>query len=90
VAVRAIDPDEVAARMVHSLAFERGELVARSYEYRYAFPGRSCASIDGAAALEASRLRAMLADVPALALDHPYPVELDALWRTLAPRIEGG
>lgn len=87
VTLAPIEPGEISARMVHSLAYERSELLATYLQHRYAFPDRRSALVEGASALEGERLAARLAGRRAFSLEHPYPVEIDALFRTLAPAL---
>jgi hypothetical protein len=87
ITVSEVDPVQVADRMVHSLAYERRELIARVYEARFGQPGRRLELLDRAEELERTGLRAMLGGRRALALTHPYPVEIDALHRALAPHL---
>jgi hypothetical protein len=79
---------EVAARMAGSLQYEMRELVALYRAFRFAFPERSSAAIEGAEALQRERLAALLAGVPAFRVEHPYPVDLAALAAAIAPLRE--
>ena len=88
--VRTTSATDVVDRVVHSLAYERRELVARAWEQRFAEPGRRSALLDDALRLERHALMAALGDCPVLALDHPYPVDIDSLYRTLAPALAMG
>ncbi len=88
VEVDAMEGAEVAARMAHSLAYERRELLGRAYEYRYAFPHRPQVGIETAGQVEADLLTRLVAPLPALRLRHPYPVNIESLFDALAPRIQ--
>lgn len=87
VATRLLGVSDVVDRMLHSLAYERRELVARTWEHRFGSPGRLPRALDTASEQERQGLTAALASTRAVALDHPYPVEIDALYRALAPLI---
>lgn len=87
VSLREIDAVEISRRMVHSLAFERSGLMSAYMQSRYAFPDRRSQLVEHASQLEADLLEARLAGRRALALEHPYPVEIDALFRALAPAL---
>lgn len=87
VGVRRATATDVVNRIVHSLAYERRELVARAWEQRFAEPGRRSTLLDNSLTRERALLRAAIGDRPVLALDHPYPVEIDALYRSLAPAL---
>jgi hypothetical protein len=85
--VRPIDPGLIARRMVHSLAYERRDLVGAYLQHRFAFPRRRSALVESASRIEEERLAALLGGVPAVELEHPYPVEIDALARALEPHL---
>jgi hypothetical protein len=87
VSLLEIREQEISRRMVHSLAFERSGLMSAYMQFRYAFPDRRSELIEHASRLEAELLEARLAGRRALALEHPYPVEIDALFRALAPAL---
>ncbi len=87
VAVSEVDALQIVDRMVHSLAYERRELFARLYEARFGQPARRLELLDRAEELERTGLRAVLDGHRALALTHPYPFEIDALYRALAPHL---
>jgi hypothetical protein len=61
--------------------------MAAYMQARYAFPDRRSQLVEHASELEADLLEARLAGRRALALEHPYPVEIDALFRALAPAL---
>ena len=74
--VHAIDPLEVAERMVASQSFERRRLMAAYAGFLYAFPQRRNALLESASERDLELLRRAFADVPAYELLHPYPVRL--------------
>jgi hypothetical protein len=84
ITVEPIDPMEVAERMCHSLAEEDQRLVSCYHKFRFAFPARSNAVLDGAAARRRELLRAAFAGKRAYEVRHPYPVSLPALYEALA------
>ena len=79
VVVSAIDPQEVARRMVFSLGYERRDLLAYYQAFRFAFPGSSSPVIEASSELERDLLERAFADKPAHAVAHPYPVRFPAL-----------
>jgi hypothetical protein len=83
--VRPIDPAEVAARVAFSLQHERAPL-RRAYEqFRFAFPERRNPVLETAAERERELLQALAGKRPAYAVDHPYPVDLTALFDAMRP-----
>jgi hypothetical protein len=82
---RAIDPAEVAARMAASLQHERAPLTSAYEQFRFAFPERRNEVIEAAAERELALLESVVAGKLAYAVDHPYPVDLDELWRIMRP-----
>jgi hypothetical protein len=84
ITVEPVDPMDVAERMCHSLAEEDQRLVSCYHKFRFAFPGRSNAVLDGAAARRRELLRAAFAGKRAYEVRHPYPVSLPALYEALA------
>jgi len=90
IAVRPIDAQEVARRMVASLAFERADLVASYWKLRFAFPEARNRWLDGAEALERELLAKALAGLPAFEVLHPYPVGFRALFEAMRPYCGGG
>jgi hypothetical protein len=85
VAVSPVSGTEVAARMAASLRYERAPLLAAYEQFRFAFPGRSNELIEQAPAREAELLGRLLDGRDAHAVDHPYPVRLDALFEAMRP-----
>ncbi len=87
--VETLDPRDIARRMVFSLLYELAPLAEAYQKYRFAFPERSNPRIDG---LEEScrwLLEQAVTHRPALAVWHPYPAPIaalyDAVWPALAP-----
>jgi hypothetical protein len=85
VVVEAIDPDEVARRMVASLQHERLDFMGYYWKFRFAFPGRASEIVERAEEIERDRLRRALAGKPAYRVSHPYPVALEALYDAMGP-----
>jgi hypothetical protein len=82
---RPIDPGLVAARMAWSLQHERAPLMGAYEQFRFAFPELRNPVLEGAADRERALLEQVLAGKPAYAVDHPYPVDLAALFDVMAP-----
>src|SRR5690606_20605052 len=83
------DPAAVAGRMAASLQYERLPLRAAYDQFRYAFPGVRNPHLDGAEAVEAERLRQVLAAKPAFVVSHPYPVRLAELHAAMDAHLGG-
>jgi hypothetical protein len=86
--VEPIDADEVARRMAPSLAQERHELAAYYRAFRFAFPNTVNELLETAQERERELLVRRLRGRPALALWHPYPVAISALYDALAPHLD--
>ena len=89
VTVQPIDPQELARRMVFSLQHERLDFMAYYLKFRFAFPGASNALIERAEEVQRELLTRVLADKPAYAVYHPYPVPLAALFDAISPLVGG-
>ena len=85
VEARPIEPAAVAARMAFSLQHERAPLAHAYEQFRFAFPELRNPVLEDAAGRESALLEQVLADKPAYAVDHPYPVDLAALFDVMAP-----
>lgn len=83
--VREIEPEEVARRMVFSLAHERLDFQAFYLAFRFAFPDRASEVVERATELERAALDRLLAGKPAFEVLHPYPVSLDGLFEAMRP-----
>ncbi len=79
VIVEPIAGEEVARRMVHSIRHEWLDLWTAYLKWRYAFPDRPNAVLDGLEATLGRRLDRALGDRPSLSLRHPYPPDLAAI-----------
>jgi hypothetical protein len=86
VEVQAIGGAEIAARMAASLRHERAPLMACYEQFRFAFPDRVNPLIEQAPERERALLERFLGARAAHAVDHPYPVRLDALFDAMSAR----
>jgi hypothetical protein len=80
-----IEPAAVAARMAFSLQHERAPLISAYEQFRFAFPDLRNPVLEEAAERERALLERVLAGKTAYAVDHPYPVDLAALFDVMAP-----
>ena len=87
ITVRPMDPEEVAARMVHSLQYERLPFMAFYEAFRFAFPTAQNTLLESAEALQRQRLRNVLAGKPCLEVLHPYPLSISALFAHIEPLL---
>jgi hypothetical protein len=87
VTVEPIEGSVIAARMVHSIRHEWLDLWTAYLKWRYAFPDRPNAHLEGLEATLSERLEEALGGRPALSLRHPYPPDIPALADALAPHL---
>jgi hypothetical protein len=80
-----VEPVAVAARMAYSLQHERAPLISAYEQFRFAFPDLRNPVLEDAAERERGLLEQVLAGKTAYAVDHPYPVDLAALFDVMAP-----
>jgi hypothetical protein len=80
--------DEVAARMAHSLVYERLPLTMLYEQFRFAFPGRSSGVIEEAEQIERRLLSELLGGRSAYRLAHPYPPDLEQIALGLQPLLQ--
>jgi hypothetical protein len=83
VTIMPIDAQEVAARMVFSLQYERNDFLAHYCKYRFAFPSRRNELIETAEARQRELLARIFAGKQAYVVYHPYPVNLDDLFESM-------
>jgi hypothetical protein len=83
VSVVPVDPQEVARRMVHSLQYERADLMAHYFKFRFAFPGHRNELLESAETLQRELLTKVFDDKPCHAVYHPYPVAIDELYESM-------
>lgn len=82
--VLPIAPQEVAERMLFSLAEEDQRLSSCYHKFRFAFPQRRNALLERAPELRRTLLHAALEGKQTFEVRHPYPVSLPELYRALA------
>lgn len=87
--VEPIASTEVAQRMTYSLQEERLDLVSLHHYFRFAFPERENRWIPRMEAMQRERLVAFLADCPAHAVYHPYPMQPNRLYEVIRPVLAG-
>jgi hypothetical protein len=85
VEARPVEPAVVGARIASSLQYERAPLTHVYEQFRFAFPERRNPVLEDAADRERALLEQVMAGKPAYAVDHPYPVDLAALFDVMAP-----
>lgn len=87
VTVEDADPADVARRATASVVFEAADLLAHYRRFRFAFPDRRNPLLDDLEARYASALATAFRGLPALAVGHPYPLEIPRLYDAIAPRL---
>jgi hypothetical protein len=85
--VDQIDPKTLADRATESFVFELADLMAHRRRFRFAFGERPMPYLDGLEERHRAALAGALADVPALAVSHPYPLEIPRLYDALSDRL---
>jgi hypothetical protein len=88
VVLQPIMGDEIAARMAHSLVYERLPLTMLYEQFRFAFPDRFSSAIEGAEETERRLLSQLLGGRKAYRLTHPYPPDLEQIARGLQPLLQ--
>lgn len=83
--VRPVSPAAIAARMPASLAHERRELLDAYAMYRFAFPDRLSGILEAGFEPERRVLEAALSHAGTYVIEHPKPLELEALFSAAAP-----
>jgi hypothetical protein len=83
VVVSPADPAEIARRMVFSLGEERADLLSCYRKFRFAFPERKSALLEGCEAREQALLERALGGLEAYEVLHPYPVRIPALFEAM-------
>lgn len=81
--VSPASPDEIARRMIFSLAEEYQEFYAFYHKFRFAFPNRPNPRIEQSEETQRKMLESALRGKPAIAITHPYPVQIPALFDAL-------
>jgi hypothetical protein len=87
VVVAKVDGTEVAGRATHSFLFELADLLGHYRRFRFAYPDRRNGVIEDLEASYERRAVEVLAGVPAIAVHHPYPPEIDSLYEAIAPAL---
>jgi hypothetical protein len=85
ITIEPMDPAEIARRMVHSLQYEQSVFMGYYRMFRFAFPERANAFIDGTERLQSQLLQAALSNKDAYAVYHPYPFSLTSMYEAVAP-----
>ena len=85
VEVAPIDAGEVARRMGFSLQYERQRLLASYLEFRFAFPDRSSALLEGAEERQREMLLERFAATEAHIALHPFPPSIPSLFDAIRP-----
>jgi hypothetical protein len=88
VVLEPIRGDEVAARMAHSLAYERMPLTMVYEQFRFAFPARASSTIEEAEQIERRLLSGLFDGREAYRLVHPYPPDLAQIALGLQPLLQ--
>jgi hypothetical protein len=87
VVVRPADPAEIARRMVFSLCEERADLLACYRKFRFAFPERSSALLEGVHACEQEMLGQAFGGLEAYEVLHPYPAPIPAMFQAMKEKF---
>lgn len=91
VRLEPVAPEEVAERMTSSLQEERADLLACHRRFRFAFPERRSALLEGIEERERRRLRSFLAGRSCWTLLHPHPPPIPEMVEAVRPLLsEGG
>lgn len=85
VIVQETDAAEVARRMVFSVEHERLDLLAHYLRFRFAFPGSENTHLESSGERQAQLFARALHGKRALALYHPYPAPIPAMYEALRP-----
>lgn len=83
--VEPMDTVEIARRMVHSLQYEQSPFLGYYRMFRFAFPDRVNEVVERTEERQGELLRSAIANKPAFAVYHPYPVSLRSLFEMMAP-----
>jgi hypothetical protein len=88
VVLQPIPGDEIAARMAHSLVYERLPLTMAYEQFRFAFPTRASSTIEQAEQIERRLLSELFDGREAHRLVHPYPPDLEQIALGLQPLLQ--
>jgi hypothetical protein len=87
VTVDGVDPLDVARRATASVVYEAADLLAHYRRFRFAFPERRNPLLEALESRYESVLSAAFSGLPALAVGHPYPLDIPRLYDAIAPRL---
>ena len=87
ISIEPIDAGEVARRATQSFLFELADLLGHYRRFRFAFPARRNPLLDELETRYETAALAGLDGIPAIAVGHPYPLEIDRLYRAIAPAL---
>jgi hypothetical protein len=87
VTIDPIGADLVARRATQSFLFEQADLLEHYRRFRFAFPDRRNPLLDELESRYEAAALAALGGLPAIAVGHPYPLEIDRLYRAIAPAL---
>lgn len=85
IVVAPVEPRAVAERMVFSLQYERLDLMGWYWKFRYAFPDAANPLLETVEELERKLLLEVMDAKPAWTVEHPYPVDIPALYGAMSP-----
>ncbi|MFL5395484.1 MAG: hypothetical protein ACJ79G_21855, partial [Myxococcales bacterium] len=85
IAVEPVDARDVARRMAYSLQYERQRLLAGYLQFRFGFPDRASALVEGAAERERDMLLDRLSGTDAFVALHPFPPSIPSLYDAIRP-----
>ena len=85
IVVSPYDADEIARRMVFSLAEEQLGFTSQYLKYRFAFPEKQNYWMENAGSIQSELLSKALRGKDAISVLHPYPVHIPALYDALHP-----
>ncbi len=88
IALRPIDPEDVALRMVNSLQEEQIDILSYYWKFRFAFPGVRNELIEQVEERQYALLLRFLTGKEISAVYHPYPVSIPALFETISPLLQ--
>lgn len=83
------DPEEIAKRMKSSNEYERTRFFQFYRAFKFAFPDLRNEFLEGVDERQGSLLMHALRGKDTYKVLHPYPVDLDELYRRMRPRIAG-
>ena len=85
ISLQAVDPLEVAGRMLHSLAEERSRFMPYYRMFCFAFPEATCQLVEQASRIERELLANVLSRIPSYEVLHPYPMHVPDLYTAMRP-----